>query len=424
MAYNSKFSGQKVDDLLTQVDDAKLASSDEILTYTDAGLKAELSVQVDGNNVKILGKNDSEGNPIVVAEFSVLQSQIIDNVYIENGHLYIVFVVDSEEGTETVDVDLSELLIAYVGSAFININGQTISLNYNALSDQLVNDGFVKSGNYLQLPVFLQSDLHGTNGSEYFDQMHALAVANQPFVFSATPGANYVCPSRITFTDEQIILFYGSTTQLLATTISRPIDSTTVTVTTATYTVVLQNTTQSISGNKDFTGDLLYKGTEVATKSDIPRDFVNISETQVIYGAKTFENTTNFSGAVTMTGTSTYKGNEFATINQTPQFGTTRVITSLSGGAINLNNVYDMRFTYSGAEGTINLSGFLGNRDGGEWILTVINNGTGDITYNFTNLNDEFNQWDEDAWTIPQGRIGELSIRQIGANLVYRIIGS
>lgn len=123
--------------------DLDIALSDQILTTDAAGLKANLQVKVDGNNVQVLGKNDINGEPIVIGSFSVLQSQIIDDVYIEDGHLYITFIVDGFPGTETVDIDLSTFIDVYEPGEFLLIDGQLISLDYNLLKDTLINDKFV-----------------------------------------------------------------------------------------------------------------------------------------------------------------------------------------------------------------------------------------------------------------------------------------
>lgn len=123
---------------------SSIALSDQILTRDTAGWKANLSVVADGNHVQVLGKNDTNGNPIVIGEFNVLQSQIIDDVRIENGILYITFIVDGDPGTETVEIDLDQFIDVYLSGDYINVaDDNTINLKYDELHDQLINDGFL-----------------------------------------------------------------------------------------------------------------------------------------------------------------------------------------------------------------------------------------------------------------------------------------
>lgn len=123
----------------TKEDIPQIASSDQILTVDTSGIKANLSVSVKGNNVKVIGKDD-----IIIGEFNVLQSQIIKDVEIVDGILYITFIVDNEQGFETVDIDLSQFIDVYEGTSYITVNGREISLNYSLLSDKLIDDDFIK----------------------------------------------------------------------------------------------------------------------------------------------------------------------------------------------------------------------------------------------------------------------------------------
>lgn len=126
----------------------KIAESDRILTYDTAGLKSNISVEVDGNEITFYGKNDPDGEPYVLAEFNVLQSQIIEDVYIDDAtkELVITFVVDGDPGTETVRVDLTDFIDVYEGTEYIDITGQDISLKYEELRDKLINDGMALQG--------------------------------------------------------------------------------------------------------------------------------------------------------------------------------------------------------------------------------------------------------------------------------------
>lgn len=129
------------------------------------------------------------------------------------------------------------------------------------------------------------------------------------------------------------------------------------------------------------------------------------------------------SGVLNVPGTLQMQGSTVAKIEQTPQYGEIRTITSISGGAISGNNVYDVRYTYTGGTGTVNFSGFIINKDGREHMLSIINNGSGTLTVNFANLDTGSYQWDDDTVEIPSGRIAEISMRRIGIKNCLRVVG-
>ena len=170
---NNLIAGENIQiasDGVTISSSTKIAESDRILTYDAAGLKSNISVEVDGNEITFYGKNGPDGEPYVLAEFNVLQSQIIEDVYIDDAtkELVITFVVDGDPGTETVRVDLTDFIDVYEGTEYIDITGQDISLKYEELRDQLINDGMALQGD---LPTnYVTTDSSQTvNGAKTFN---------------------------------------------------------------------------------------------------------------------------------------------------------------------------------------------------------------------------------------------------------------
>lgn len=270
-----------------------IALSDEVLTYDSAGLKANISVVVNGNNVKVEGKTGEDGEPIVIGEFNVLQSQIIQDVEIVNGHLLITFIIDGDPGTETVDIDLSEFIDVYVGSQYIDIEGNQISLDYDSLYDELINEGFAKIGDipgqidtsdFARLSVAqIMTGSKNFTGGITKNGVDVATINDIPTIPQKLPN-----PYSITFTGGATGSYDGSG----AITINIPV---------AITDYVSIAGTQTITGNKNFTGTLTKSGVSVATINDIPApidtsNFATLNTSQTFTGAKNFNSTLTKNG--------------------------------------------------------------------------------------------------------------------------------
>lgn len=105
---------------------------------------------------------------------------------------------------------------------------------------------------------------------------------------------------------------------------------------------------------------------------------------------------------------------------ETPQFGTIRALSSITD-AIDLGTTYDIRYGYSGEGETLLLGDLSGAPDGMEYILSIINSGTGTLFIDFPV--EEKYIFEVDSIEIGAGRIGELSIRYIEDKYTLRVIG-
>lgn len=128
---------EKID--ATFFEEIPIASSDEVLTNDTAGLKANLSLEVDGSYAVLKGKNGAEIGRVNVA-IGAIQDASYDTTTNE-----IVIEVITSTGTDEIRIPADDLIDIYHGSAYIDIDeDNVISVKYNDLKDALINDDFVQ----------------------------------------------------------------------------------------------------------------------------------------------------------------------------------------------------------------------------------------------------------------------------------------
>lgn len=307
--------GENIDiaqDGVTISSSTKVAGSDRILTYDAAGLKANISVTVDGNEITFYGKNDPDGEPYVLAEFNVLQSQIIENVYIDEAtkELVITFVVDGDPGTETVRVDLTDFINVYDGTEYIDITGQDISLKYEELRDQLINDGMALQGDLPTIPTNLVNTdgAQTISGAKTFSNTTTFTSAiSTRNIIPDSAGIRDIGAASTPYNNGHFVNLLKNGVEV-ATVNDIPVVPTNY---------VTTDTQQTITGAKNFTSRPTVNNSQIALLTDIPSEitgYVDVSTNQTIGGTKTFNNIPIInSGAITIKSPSLSGGNIIAT---------------------------------------------------------------------------------------------------------------
>lgn len=99
-----------------------------------------------------------------------------------------------------------------------------------------------------------------------------------------------------------------------------------------------------------------------------------------------------------------------------PEFGTYTILSTL--GTIVLGNVYDLRWTNEDSA-SLNISSFSGGKDGYEYIISILNNYSGELTINLPTSSSIITS--SSTLKIPSGSVGEISVRYIFDKYVIKI---
>lgn len=136
----SKLTGSNVISVDNNEIDIIIDASDKVLAKDMAGLKADVNIGINNNIISLYGKNNQ-----VINTIELTQAQIIENAYIDTDTNELVIVFITEEGTQEVRADLSQLITPYLSGDYIALTGEdsnVINVDYVSLKSQLVNDGF------------------------------------------------------------------------------------------------------------------------------------------------------------------------------------------------------------------------------------------------------------------------------------------
>lgn len=110
-----------------------VSSQDKIIEVFDGNvLKASVSLELNGNTLSLIGKNNS-----ILSEVELPKSKVLQDVYFDSLHKEIVFVFEMEDGTiKEFCVNVSDLVTIYEGSNGIEVVGNKISVKIDENSKQ------------------------------------------------------------------------------------------------------------------------------------------------------------------------------------------------------------------------------------------------------------------------------------------------
>ncbi len=108
--------------------------SDNVLSQTVSGLKSNIVMRKDSDlQYTLVGNNGAN-----LGTINLVEGQAIKSVDYNPTTKILTFVFATASGDTTVEVDMSEMVVTYTGSQYINIDsGNVISLNYAALKSTL-----------------------------------------------------------------------------------------------------------------------------------------------------------------------------------------------------------------------------------------------------------------------------------------------
>lgn len=115
-----------------------IASSDDILSNDVAGLKATVTLERDGSDAVLKGKDGVELGRVNVSIGA------ISDAYYDSATNEIVIEVVTSGGTDELRIPAEDLIDIYTSSGYIDIDtDNNITLDYDLVKDTLLNDGFV-----------------------------------------------------------------------------------------------------------------------------------------------------------------------------------------------------------------------------------------------------------------------------------------